>query len=59
MNAPAPVDVDITEYLGKVRLIVVGFGEVATAANNATVLLDPGAAVFPGHSTDAAPAPVA
>jgi thioredoxin reductase (NADPH) len=50
---------DITEYPGKVRLIVVGFGEVATAVNNAAVLLDPQAAVFPGHSTDAAPAPAA
>ncbi len=50
---------DITEYPGKVRLIVVGFGEVATAVNNAAVLLDPEAAVFPGHSTDAVPAPAA
>ena len=50
---------DITEYPGKVRLIVVGFGEVATAVNNAAVLLDPKAAVFPGHSTDAASAPAA
>jgi thioredoxin reductase (NADPH) len=47
---------DITDYPGKVRLIVVGFGEVATAVNNAAVLLDPDAALFPGHSTDAAPA---
>jgi thioredoxin reductase (NADPH) len=50
---------DITDYPGKVRLIAVGFGEVATAVNNAAVLLDPDAAVFPGHSTDAAPAPAA
>ena len=28
---------DITEYDGKVRLIAVGFGEAATAVNNATV----------------------
>ena len=28
---------DITEYDGKVRLIAVGFGEVATAVNNAAV----------------------
>ena len=47
---------DITEYPGKVRLIAVGFGEAATAVNNAAVLLDPGAALFPGHSTDAVPA---
>jgi ferredoxin/flavodoxin---NADP+ reductase len=46
---------DITEYPGKVRLISVGFGEVATAVNNAAVHLDPEASVFPGHSTDAAP----
>ena len=49
---------DITEYPGKVRLISVGFGEVATAVNNAAVHLDPEAALFPGHSTDAAPVPV-
>ncbi len=43
---------DITDYDGKVRLISVGFGEVATAVNNAAVHLDPDAHVFPGHSTD-------
>jgi ferredoxin/flavodoxin---NADP+ reductase len=43
---------DITDYDGKVRLISVGFGEVATAVNNAAVHLDPDAQVFPGHSTD-------
>lgn len=43
---------DITEYDGKVRLIAVGFGEVATAVNNAAVHLDPDAQLFPGHSTD-------
>ena len=48
---------DITDYDGKVRLISVGFGEVATAVNNAAVDLDPSAQLFPGHSTDAAPAP--
>jgi thioredoxin reductase len=47
---------DITEYPGKVRLIAVGFGEAATAVNHAAVLLDPDAALFPGHSTDAVPA---
>ena len=41
---------DITEYAGKVRLIAVGFGEAATAVNNATVVIDPSAHVFPGHS---------
>jgi thioredoxin reductase (NADPH) len=43
---------DITHYEGKVRLIAVGFGEVATAVNNAAVYLDPEAQLFPGHSTD-------
>jgi ferredoxin/flavodoxin---NADP+ reductase len=43
---------DITEYPGKVRLISVGFGEAATAVNNAAVMIDPAATVFPGHSTD-------
>jgi thioredoxin reductase (NADPH) len=43
---------DITEYPGKVRLIAVGFGEVATAVNNAAVVIDPGAHVFPGHSSE-------
>lgn len=45
---------DITDYDGKVRLIAVGFGEVATAINNAAVHLDPAAQLFPGHSTDVA-----
>ena len=51
---------DITDYRGKVRLIAVGFGEVATAVNNAAVHIDPEAQLFPGHSTDvphAVPAP--
>ncbi len=49
---------DITDYDGKVRLISVGFGEVATAVNNAAVELDPEAQLFPGHSSDTAPVPV-
>ena len=49
---------DITDYDGKVRLISVGFGEVATAVNNAAVHLDPDAHIFPGHSTDLPPSPV-
>ena len=48
---------DIVDYDGKVRLIATGFGEVATAVNNAAVHLDPAAQLFPGHSTDS-PAPV-
>ncbi|GAA4096663.1 NAD(P)/FAD-dependent oxidoreductase [Nocardioides kongjuensis] len=43
---------DITEYAGKVRLIAVGFGEAATAVNNAAVVIDPTAHVFPGHSSE-------
>ena len=49
---------DITDYLGKVRLIAVGFGEAATAVNNAAVYMNPETQLFPGHSTDAQPAPV-
>ena len=44
---------DVTEYPGKVRLIAVGFGEAATAVNNAAVVIDPSAHVFPGHSSEA------
>ncbi|MEO6510186.1 MAG: NAD(P)/FAD-dependent oxidoreductase [Nocardioides sp.] len=43
---------DITEFPGKVRLISVGFGEAATAVNNAAVVIDPSAHVFPGHSSE-------
>jgi thioredoxin reductase (NADPH) len=43
---------DITEYPGKVRLIATGFGEAATAVNNAAPVVDPSAKVFPGHSSD-------
>jgi ferredoxin/flavodoxin---NADP+ reductase len=43
---------DVTDYPGKVRLIAVGFGEAATAVNNAATLITPGAPLFPGHSTD-------
>lgn len=44
---------DVTEYAGKVRLIAVGFGEAATAVNNAAAAIDPAAHVFPGHSSEA------
>ncbi len=47
---------DITDYPGKVRLISVGFGEAATAVNNAATVIDPQATIFPGHSTEGAPA---
>ena len=44
---------DITDYPGKVPLIATGFGEAATAVNNAAVWLDPGARLMSGHSSDA------
>jgi thioredoxin reductase (NADPH) len=43
---------DISDYPGKVRLIAVGFGEAATAVNNAAVVINPEAHLFPGHSSD-------
>jgi thioredoxin reductase len=43
---------DITEYPGKVRLISVGFGEAATAVNNAATVVDPSLQLFPGHSSN-------
>jgi ferredoxin/flavodoxin---NADP+ reductase len=43
---------DITDYPGKVRLIAVGFGEAATAINNAAAMVDPTAKIFPGHSSE-------
>ncbi|MDT5035593.1 MAG: ferredoxin/flavodoxin---NADP+ reductase [Micromonosporaceae bacterium] len=43
---------DISEYPGKVRLIAVGFGEAATAVNNAAIVIDPAAHLFPGHSSE-------
>ncbi len=42
---------DIVEYPGKVRLIATGFGEGATAVNNAAIAIDPAAHLFPGHSS--------
>jgi len=47
---------DIVSYPGKVRLISVGFGEAATAVNNALHALRPEEPLFPGHSTDQMPA---
>jgi thioredoxin reductase (NADPH) len=43
---------DITTYDGKVKLISVGFGEAATAVNNAATVIDPDAKLFPGHSSN-------
>jgi thioredoxin reductase (NADPH) len=46
---------DIVDYDGKVRLIATGFGEVATAVNNAAAYLNPDVSAFPGHLSDYAP----
>jgi thioredoxin reductase (NADPH) len=45
---------DVAHYPGKVKLIVCGFGEAAVAVNNAVAYLNPGASVFPGHSSNQA-----
>jgi thioredoxin reductase (NADPH) len=42
---------DVAHYPGKVKLIASGFGEAATAVNNAAAYLNPGTNVFPGHSS--------
>ncbi|TWH20638.1 thioredoxin reductase (NADPH) [Prauserella rugosa] len=42
---------DVAAYPGKVKLIATGFGEAATAVNNIAVEIDPGAHLFPGHSS--------
>ena len=44
---------DVAAYPGKVKLIATGFGEAATAVNNAAAYLKPGSSVFPGHSSNA------
>lgn len=43
---------DIMDYPGKVPLMVVGFGEAATAVNNIAVVLRPDQDIFPGHSSE-------
>jgi thioredoxin reductase (NADPH) len=43
---------DIAAYPGKVKLIATGFGEAATAVNNAAVAINPEAHLFPGHSSE-------
>ena len=43
---------DVSTYRGKVALMATGFGEAATAVNNAAVLIDPDLSLVPGHSTD-------
>jgi len=45
---------DLTDHPAKVKLMSVGFGEVATAVNHVAVDLDPDLTLFPGHSTDGA-----
>ncbi len=42
---------DVAAFPGKVKLIACGFGEAAVAVNNAATYLNPGASVFPGHSS--------
>jgi thioredoxin reductase (NADPH) len=45
---------DITTYDGKLKLIATGFGEAATAVNQAVHWLYPEKKVDPGHSSDMA-----
>jgi thioredoxin reductase len=45
---------DITTYDGKLKLIATGFGEAATAVNQAVHWLYPAKKVDPGHSSDMA-----
>jgi len=42
---------DIVTFPGKLKLIATGFGEAATAVNNAARYINPNASVFPGHSS--------
>jgi thioredoxin reductase (NADPH) len=42
---------DVATYPGKVKLIATGFGEAATAVNNAAAYINPSLRVFPGHSS--------
>lgn len=43
---------DAVTLSGKVALMVTGFGDAATAVNNAAVFIDPDLSLIPGHSTD-------
>ncbi|MDR7485128.1 MAG: NAD(P)/FAD-dependent oxidoreductase [Armatimonadota bacterium] len=42
---------DVVTYPGKLKLIATGFGEAATAVNNAARYIHPDASLFPGHSS--------
>ena len=42
---------DVTTYPGKLKLIATGFGEAATAINQAVHWIYPGKKVAPGHSS--------
>ena len=42
---------DIVTFPGKLKLIATGFGEAATAVNNAATYINPKASAFPGHSS--------
>ncbi len=46
---------DVASYAGKLKLIVTGFGEAATAVNHAKAFIDPASRSFPGHSTSVVP----
>lgn len=50
---------DLTDFDGKVRLLVTGFGEAATAVNHAAVLVHPEESLTPAHSSDQPPGGVA
>jgi thioredoxin reductase (NADPH) len=43
---------DVCTYEGKLKLIATGVGEAASAVCQAKTMLDPGAKLFPGHSSD-------
>ncbi|MBP7934314.1 MAG: NAD(P)/FAD-dependent oxidoreductase [Phycisphaerae bacterium] len=46
---------DVASYPGKLKLIVTGFGEAATAVNHAKAFIDPASKSFPGHSSALVP----
>ena len=43
---------DLVNYPGKVRLIALGYGEAAIAANHIAAYINPKMQVFPGHSSN-------